>query len=246
MVAIADKVCSLEPFFIEFEQSYLHGDMLPGESGGLLPNILFLHGDEQDEDRRQFFLLRQLLFKQYGLSSCVFDFMGHGSTGGDKQASSLQQRTQQANDIVDACFDGQPFSIVAVGMGAYTALKLVEMASVRHLVLLVPKLYCHALYSLSFGEVASERLGSCFCSAAQSDALAIMQRFHGNLCLVAAEQETGGSHVIELLHECAVNTHKRHRLDIPGKASHIMEYANNDPLILGKIADSIADTCQVA
>lgn len=246
MMAVAEKLCSLEPFFIEFEQSYLHGDMLPGEYGDALPNILFLHGEEHDEDRRQFFLLRQMLFKQYGLSSCVFDFIGHGSTGGDWRESSLQQRTQQAGDIVDACFDGQPFSIVAVGMGAYTALKLMEMASVRHLVLLVPKLYCRALYTLSFADITSEQLDNCSCSVEQSDALTIMQRFHGNLCLVAAEQETGGSHVIEQLHECSVNADKYQQFSIPSKASQIMEYANNHPLILRKIADSIADTCQVA
>lgn len=246
MVAVADNLCNLEPFFIEFEQSYLHGDMLPGESGDLLPHILFLHGEKPDEDRRQFLLLRQLLFKQYGLSSCVFDFIGHGNTGGDRRESSLQQQTQQAVDIMDACFDGQPFSIVALGTGAYTALKLMELASVRHLVLLAPKLYCRAFYSLPFADVASERLDNCFCGVDQSDAFAIMQRFHGNLCLIAAEQEAGGSQVIELLDEIAVNAEKRHRLSIPSKASQLMEYANNDPFMLGKIADSIAATCSLA
>jgi pimeloyl-ACP methyl ester carboxylesterase len=225
MFAIAGNFGVLQPFFIEFDQTYLHGDMLLDEDTDAAPSILFLHGTEQTDDRIQFFLLRQFLFKQYGLSSCTFDFIGHGRTSGAWQDSNLQQHIRQANDIVDACFDSQHFSIVAVGMSAYTALKLTELAPVRHLVLLAPLVSCNAH---------------------KSDALAIMGRFQGKLCLMAAEDQERSPIMIEQLQEFAVGAAQRQVLTIPSCSSGIVDYANNNPLILKKIADSIASTCQVA
>ncbi|WMP19456.1 alpha/beta hydrolase family protein [Thiothrix lacustris] len=247
MVAIADHLGGLEPFFIEFEQTYLHGDMLLDAQADRPPAILFLHGAEQNDDRSQFFLLRHLLFRQYGLSSCTFDFIGHGSTGGEKRNSSLQQRTLQANDIVDACFDSQPFSIVAVGMSAYTALKLTEMACVRHLVLMMPMIYCSGAYSVTFGDEAFEQLANCSCSTARSDALVMVEHFQGRLCQVAATQEMGCStNVIEHLYEKAVNATQRQVLSTPCDATQLMGYANKNPLFLKRLADNIASVCQEA
>lgn len=125
-----------EPFFIEFGGGYLHGDLLSGDTDKL-PEILFLHGTE-GESRRDFLLLRQTLLEQYGISSCAFDFMGHGNTSGKPAAGSLQERAAQAGDIIDACFDLQPLSIVAAGTSAEVALLLTESFSIRHLVLLNP------------------------------------------------------------------------------------------------------------
>jgi pimeloyl-ACP methyl ester carboxylesterase len=125
-----------EPFFIEFGGGYLHGDLLPGDTDKL-PEILFLHGTE-GESRRDFLLLRQTLLEQHGISSCAFDFMGRGNTGGKPAAESLQERAAQAGDIIDACFDLQPLGIVAVGTSAEVALLLIKAFSIRHLVLLNP------------------------------------------------------------------------------------------------------------
>lgn len=125
MRTIVDNLFHPEPFFIEFEQTYLHGDYLSKKDiNDEPPLILLLHGGSPAEDKGDFSLLQQLLLYQYGLSSCSFDFIGHGSTGGELGYSSLQQRTQQASEIIHAYFDSQPLSIVAVGQGAYTALKL--------------------------------------------------------------------------------------------------------------------------
>ena len=119
----------VKPFFIEFSDTYIHGDNW-FESGkeDEPPLTLFLHGSAPRENRKEFDLLRQLLVDYHGLSSCAFDFVGHGSTGGEWPGTSLQQRVAQAQDVIDATFDCQPFNIVAIGNSSYAALQLLEVA----------------------------------------------------------------------------------------------------------------------
>lgn len=125
-----------DPFFIEFGNHYLHGDLLPREAVKL-PEILFLHG-EQDSGREEFAVLRQVLLDQYGISSCAFDFIGYGSTGGRRLPIHLQEREAQASDIINACFDLQALSIVATDISAETGLYLTEFFPIRHMLVLNP------------------------------------------------------------------------------------------------------------
>lgn len=103
------------------------------------PELLCLHGVEQ-EGRRAFLLLRQVLWEKYGISSCAFDFAGYGSSGGTALpfAHGVRDYLEQASDIVDACFDSQPFSIVAADEGTQVATRLGSLFPVRQLVLLNP------------------------------------------------------------------------------------------------------------
>lgn len=121
-----------EPFFIEFGETYLHGDLLPGEAVKL-PELLFLHG-AQGPGRREFLLLRQVLWDHYAISSCAFDFIGYGTTGGKLAPIQSQTREIQARDIINACFDLQAFSIVATDISRETAVSLAECFQVRHII----------------------------------------------------------------------------------------------------------------
>ena len=123
-----------EPFFIEFGETYLHGDLLPSEAVKL-PEILFLHG-AQGPGRREFLLLRQVLWEHFSLSSCAFDFIGYGTTGGKLRPLSLQERRLQARDIINACFDLQPFSIVTTDANIEIAVSLADFFQLRYLLLL--------------------------------------------------------------------------------------------------------------
>lgn len=242
MTFIADNLFQPEPFFIEFEQAYLHGDMLFKENTDDPPDILFLHGAGLAEDRSRFFLLRQVLLSQYGLSSCSFDFVGHGSTGQDVQGSSLKHRTQQASDIVDACFDSQPFSIVAVGMGAYTALRLTEICSVDNLVLLVPAVYYRRAYDVSFGTEFSRLIRS-HKSWEKSDAWLIMDDFDGGVSIISASQdEVISTEITGSLYDHATQAKQRQIVEISGSSHQIMKYANQEPAVLSKLAGVIAQT----
>ncbi|MGB3918914.1 MAG: alpha/beta hydrolase [Thiothrix litoralis] len=138
MHELTDPAPKLEPFFIEYSSIYLHGDILPKDAD-VPPEVLCLHGGGA-EGRSSFLLLRHVLLQKYLISSCAFDFLGYGGTSG---ASGLveqyqQEHLNQTTDIVDACFDSQPFSIVASDISAGVALQLAKSFPVRQLVLLNP------------------------------------------------------------------------------------------------------------
>ena len=69
-----------------------------GDTIGDIPTVLFLHG-AGTANRSRFLGFRNYL-KDAGLSSCAFDFIGHGETGGDLRKSSLQQRTDQVLAVI--------------------------------------------------------------------------------------------------------------------------------------------------
>ncbi len=135
---LSDTGLNLEPFFIEFATSYLHGDLLPKDMD-VPPEILCLHGSNP-EGRSGFLLLRHVLMEKYAISSCAFDCVGFGSTGGEPYPAEgwLAKYVAQASDIVNACFDSQPFSIVAADSSTDIAVQLAAVFPVRQLVLLNP------------------------------------------------------------------------------------------------------------
>lgn len=135
MRGLTDPRSRLEPFFIEYSSIYLHGDILPKELEEP-PEVLCLHGGGV-EGRSSFLLLRHILFEKYSISSCAFDFY-QGSLDPYRQ-----EYLNQAVDIIDACFDSQPFSIVASDLSAGIALQLTKIFSVRQLILLNPVEGCH-------------------------------------------------------------------------------------------------------
>lgn len=125
-----------EPFFIEFGETFLHGDLLPSEAVKV-PELLFLHG-VQGQGRREFLLLRQVLWEHFSISSCAFDFIGYGTTGGKLTPLPTQERTQQARDIITACFDLQAFSLVTSDINIEMAIALAKSFELRYLLLLSP------------------------------------------------------------------------------------------------------------
>lgn len=244
--AIADCLVQLEPFFIEFGQAFLHGDMLLDKQEGDLPEILFLHGGVPEEDRLQFHLLRQILLKQYALPSCAFDFIGHGSSGGEWGESSLRERSFQATDIVYACFDSQPFSVVAVGMGAHVACKLLDVVPIQNLVLLSPRLYHRDAYRLSFADAAfatlAEQVGSCLDN---TDIFDCLRKFTGNLCLISGNED---AEVIDAMvgqfHRYSLPAASQQQVYFPTQLSQVFLDSGRNALILDKMASAIAGTCK--
>lgn len=138
MYGLSDTRLKLEPFFIEFGATYLHGDMLPKDMDSP-PEVLCLHGSNP-EGRNGFLLLRHVLLEKYAISSCAFDCVGFGSTGGEPYPAEgrLAEYVAQASDIIDACFDAQPFTIVSADSSTDIAVQLTAVFPVRQLVLLNP------------------------------------------------------------------------------------------------------------
>ena len=160
----------LEPFFIEFHDTFLHGDFMP-KMLDAPPELLCVHGASQ-EGRRAFLLLRQVLWEKHGISSCAFDFADYSNSGWQAAlpfVDHLRDYLEQTSDIIDACFDSQPFSVVAVDEGTQVATRLGAAFPVRQLVLLNPLQYeqntatitpCETLFIPTEASVTLEHLNA--------------------------------------------------------------------------------------
>lgn len=147
---------------------------------------LVLHG-AGNHGRLRVRFIREWFFN-HGISSCAFDFIGHGETGGDIKQTSLCERTRQVCTVIDTQSIRQPLSVVAASMGAYTAVKLLEHYPVETMVLLVPAMYAKAAYRYSFGGGFTEMIRRSN-SWLESDAWNILAGYTGRLFVVAAEKD---------------------------------------------------------
>ncbi len=163
-------------------------------------DTLILHGAGQSS-RKRFSRMRESL-NASGVPSVCFDFIGHGETGGDIKATSLQERTEQAAAVIrHTCTE--PLTLIAASMGAYTAIKLIEIFPVKNMILLVPAVYTPLAYHLPFGLgfSAAIRVPG---SWRESDAFAILEKFKGNLLVVAAQNDhVIPAQVITKIHDSA-------------------------------------------
>lgn len=240
MLVMTDNLRPLEPFFIEFEQTYLYGDILLDSEKDNVASILFLHGSMPSENCEQFFLLRQVLMDLYDLSSCSFDFIGHGRTGGECCLDCIEWRSQQSMDIVDACFDSQPLNIVASGMAAATAIQLTKYTTVENLVLLAPTLQSQLLPSGEGKPISTLQLQQ----RKQSLHHAI-QQFTGCLAIIAAEKNTDPlQDEMRQLYFGAKTAQKRWLTEITNGSQRFMSFLNQNPSVLLKVAQLIAESCE--
>src|SRR5258708_18562704 len=102
---------------VPFESQKIVGDVL-----GDNPCLIILHGAGV-YNRARYTNLRQFLFSN-GISSCAFDFIGHGETGGELSSSSLELRTKVAQEVLKHLDLPKPISVLGSSMGAYTAIRL--------------------------------------------------------------------------------------------------------------------------
>ncbi len=239
MSIITDNLFPARPFFIEFSDTYLHGDVLHKFSAEEdPPSILFLHGDSPSDNRSELLVLRQLLLHYYNVTSCAFDFLGHGCSSGSGKQKSLQQRAEQATDVIDSCFDSQPFSIVAAESGIYTALKLLETAPVENLVLIAPTIHNPETHALNLGEIFGEQQLCASQSPENSDVFyKALQNFQGEICMIAASQNEVISLELTKVSDWAnVFSQECH---IPDSSRPLMDFDNTKANILINIASII-------
>lgn len=233
-----------EPFFIGFDETYIHGNTL-GTAKGNAPEVLFLHGEKSSDDRNIFLLLRDALLDRYEISSCAFDFIGHGTTGGSWQQSSLSSCTQQAASIVNACFDSQPFIIVASGMGAYTAIKLTELFPVDGLVLIGPKVYAEEMYDSkmdSLTDSASNFPGHWD----RTDAWSIIKQFKGDISILGTNKNDPLCQgTMSRLYSQAIRSNTRQAFEIRSHEynGELLAYCDQTPLELMRLAKIIKQAC---
>ena len=244
MLEIVEKNKIIEPFFIEFGDDFIHGNIISKHEEFRAPSILFIHGCNPVESSNDFLVLRQILAEKHGVKSCAFDFIGHGNTGGSWGRSTVEQRTEQSIDIINACFDSQPLHIVASGLGAYTAIKLTRLFAVKNLILLAPALCAYETYDVELGDDYDEFTQSSY-TCSMTDALSIVQFFTGGLSLLGAgtnsclQREVTGQ-----LYAHALRVRQRQAIDVFGKfGSCPMEYASHNPTVISCILGIITGLC---
>ncbi len=196
---------------------------------------IVLHGAGKSS-RTRFSRLRESLNAQ-GIPSSSFDLIGHGETGGELLGSTLHSRTEQAAAVIrHTCIE--PLTLIAASMSGYTAIKLTKIFSVSNLILLVPAVYTHRAYHLSFGPVFSRAIRTPG-SWNDSDAFSIMAEFSGNLLIIAAEfDDVIPTEVVERIYSSANNARCRHLHIVPNaKHSELFPREQDFLLTLNRIVE---------
>jgi uncharacterized protein len=226
-----------QTFKVSFGEQTLVGDLLSNDSEA---DTLVLHGAGEPGRTRVRFI-REYFFGN-GISSCAFDFIGHGETGGDIKQTSLHERTRQACRIIDAQNVKQPLNIVAASMGAYTAVSLLKHYDVDGMIFLVPAMYAAAANRVPFGRGFTEIIRESN-SWSRSDAWGLLSGYTGRLFVVDGEKDTViPVGVIEKICESAVSAKELKRHTVSGAPHAAFTYLRKqDPFALERVMKQIID-----
>jgi uncharacterized protein len=213
-------------FSAQYDAHHLKGDVLSlAETDPA--RLVILHGAGLGtRDRFRPFRTR---LAQAGVSSLAFDFIGHGETGGQLSESSLQRRTEQACAVIETVTVTHPFSVLGSSMGAYTAVKLLEIYPVENLILFVPAMYDAAAYSVPFGAEFTHVIRRPH-SWVDSDAWRILGSFRGRLLLIVAEQDDViPADVIRRIDASAGNASARMAYTVPHSPHLLIHHLSQEP-----------------
>lgn len=220
-----------EKFSVKYNNTKLIGDIIP--AGGK-PKLLMLHG-AGGSNRSRYDLLRELLMKK-GVSTAMFDFIGHGETAGDLAQSSLQDRTNQALAVIKH-LGLEEMNIFGSSMGGYIAIKLLEFYPVRTLILAAPAVYDSAAYDLFFDKGFTNVIRN----RINSDAWDILAKFTGSLLLYYGDKdEVIPKEITDKIWESAIQA-KKEKLVFPNVEHRINLYMQSHPEDLEKIINKITE-----
>lgn len=202
-------------------------------------DILMLHGGGIVSGLHHYNELREDLH-HLGISSCAFDFIGHGRSGGILSDSSLAQRTEEAYEVAVSGRLRHPLTLVGASMGAYTALKMTEHCQVDALILIVPAVYARHAYEARFQGEFTKIIRQPM-SWLGSDAWEIAERFTGSLAIIAAENDEVVPQEIPLrLFKAAKNAKGRYFHTVPNSPHKILTFLQDAESERTIVADIIA------
>jgi hypothetical protein len=126
-------------------------------------------------------------------------------------------------------------------MGAYTAIKLAETFSVDNLILLVPAVYTPQAYEIPFGPAFSDviRVPG---SWQDSDAFRILEKFKGNLLVIAAESDDVIPMAVIQKIQASARQAETNRLHIVPESRHLSLFPTQQDFQLA--LDMMVDVCR--
>lgn len=210
-------------FHLQFGTHQLACDWVGARASN--PLVIFHGAGNGTRDR--FVPLRQKLVEG-GISSLALDFIGHGKTGGKLGSSSLSSRTQQGLFLIEQSEVLPPLRLLGSSMGAYNAIKLVEIQEVSALILFVPGVYSPESYEVPFGPnfshiIRQER------NWESTDAWRILDNFRGDLLIVAAgEDQIIPREIPERLFDAATHARSRELHWIKASPHLLVHYLNEN------------------
>lgn len=229
-----------QPFNVKFGSHQIKGDMLHAEEDAV--RLVLLHGAGLGT-RDRYRSLRTSL-AQRSIGSLAFDFVGFGETGGDIGDSSLKSRTEQACAVMDAMKITGPLFLLGSSMGAYTAIKLLEIYPVEGIIFFVPAVYDIAAYAVPFGEKFSAIIRKDK-SWAASDAWAILRSYRGRMLLIAAgKDDVIPGDVIRRIYQASIKASSREQYTVPQSPHLLIHYLSRDPFEYEHVLDLIQHHCE--
>lgn len=184
-------------------------------------STLFLHGAGKATKERALPIATRLA-SEFGISSMLFDFSGHGESTGELTESSLRRRVNEATDAVRVGGLVQPLTICGFSMGGPIAISLLQNQVVRTLVLFYSAAYSRAVTDLKFGDPLFSSTIRQHESWRDSESFEILKGFRGNLLVVTGENDDVIPHEIpKLFIESATHAKSRELISIPD-APHLL------------------------
>lgn len=188
-------------------------------------NLLFLHGAGSTTDRSSFDPIRTALLTR-GITSCAFDFIGHGETKGNIETTCLADRTRQSLSLINSGKLQKPVSLIATSMSGYTAIKLLPLCRITKLVLIVPAVYDQAVYNTPFGKKFRSAIRKNK-SWLNSDAWKILAGFQGDLLVIVAGNDTVvPEEITDKIFKSAIHTQHKDLYVVKNSSHKILSHLN--------------------
>jgi len=204
-----------------------------------IPSFLFLHGAGQSDKSRAFYLMERL--QSHGVSTCAFDFSGHGSSSGDLKKSSLQKRTDEAVCAIKKFLPQEkPITICGSSMSGHTAIRLLDdISNIGSLILFCPAVYDRRAYPVLFNDGFTSIIREKG-SWENSEIFPFLEEYSGKLLIFIGENdEVIPKGVIELLDKHSTKATKKEIVVIPECNHMIHTWISQRPQLADQVAEKI-------
>jgi pimeloyl-ACP methyl ester carboxylesterase len=203
--------------------------------------IVSLHGAGLARKERIVYLLDDLA-KRAPINAGIFDFSGHGESTGKLEESSLKKRVEEATAFLNEHIVDSPV-VIGSSMGAYIAIKMLDVVTPETLILFCPALYSGEAYTVPFTKKFTEIIRKPN-SWQNTDVLPLLQNFRGNLLVfIGTDDVVIPAGVIDLINENSNKVKKKAIVRIPNAPHAIHAFISEHPevkeMVVAKVLEYI-------